>query len=149
MSRIKLKNRNRLFPWNNDNLKSFLSSDNFFENDFFDDDSLMPAMNVKENENDFEVEFAAPGFDKKDFEVTIDGDMLNVSGEKKSKAEEKEDNYTRKEFSYKSFKRSLQLPVTVDTENKIEATYNEGILKLNLLKKEEDKITPKKKIEIL
>ena len=149
MSLIKFNNRNRLFPWNNDNLKSFLSSDDFFENDFFESDTLMPAMNVIEHDKDFEIEFAAPGFDKKDFEVTIDGDMLNVRGEKKTKAEEKEDNYTRKEFSYNSFKRSLKLPTNISTDNKVKATYNDGILKLNLLKKEETKIASKKKIDIM
>jgi HSP20 family protein len=149
MSLIKFNNRNRLFPWNNDHLKSFLSSDDFFENDFFESDALMPAMNVIEHDKDFEIEFAAPGFDKKDFEVTIDGDMLNVCGEKKTKAEEKEDNYTRKEFSYNSFKRSLKLPTNINTDNKVKATYNDGILKLNLLKKEETKIASKKKIDIM
>jgi HSP20 family protein len=149
MSLIKFNNRNRLFPWNNDNLKSFLSSDNYFENDFFEEDALMPAMNVIEHDKDFEIEFAAPGFDKKDFEVIIDGDMLNVSGEKKTKAEEKEDNYTRKEFSYNSFKRSLKLPNNVNTDKKVKATYNDGILKLNLLKKVEAKVAPKKMVEIL
>jgi HSP20 family protein len=79
MTLIKFNNRNRLFPtWNNDNLKSFLSSDNFFNNDFLEEDSLMPAMNVKEHNEDFEIEFAAPGFSKKDFEVTIDDNILNV-----------------------------------------------------------------------
>ncbi|MBU2939764.1 Hsp20/alpha crystallin family protein [Lacinutrix sp. C3R15] len=149
MSLIKFNNRNRLFPWNNDNLKSFLNSENFFDNDFLDDESLMPAMNVKEHDKDFEIEFAAPGFNKKDFDVTIDGDVLNVCAEKNTKQEEKEENYTRKEFSYSSFKRSLQLPKTVNTEEKVKATYDDGILKLNILKKEAEKGGAKKKIEIL
>ena len=149
MSLIKFNNRDRLFPWNNDSLKSFLSSDNFFENDFIEEDGLMPAMNVIEHDQDFEIEFAAPGFDKKDFEVIIDGDMLNVSCEKKTKTEVKEESYTRKEFSYNSFKRSLKLPNNVNTDKKVKATYNDGILKLNLLKKEEAKIAPKKMVEIL
>ena len=149
MSLIKFNNRDRLFPWNNDSLKSFLSSDNFFENDFIEEDGLMPAMNVIEHDQDFEIEFAASGFDKKDFEVIIDGDMLNVSCEKKTKTEVKEESYTRKEFSYNSFKRSLKLPNNVNTDKKVKATYNDGILKLNLLKKEEAKIAPKKMVEIL
>ena len=84
MSLIKFNNRQRLFPsWTNEGLKNFLSSDDFFNNDFFEEDSLMPAMNVKEHDDDFEIEFAAPGFNKKDFEVTIDENILNVCGEKK------------------------------------------------------------------
>ena len=140
MSLIKFNNRNRLFPsWNNDNLKTFLSTDDFFNNDFFEEDSLMPAMNVKEHDEDFEIEFAAPGFSKKDFEVTIDDDLLNVCGEKKKELEEEEEGYTRKEFSYNSFKRSLKLPTTVDTDQDVKAIYKNGILKLKLLKKEEVK----------
>ena len=150
MSLIKFNNRNRLFPtWNNDSLKSFLSNDNFFNNDFFEEDSLMPAMNVKEHGKDFEIEFAAPGFSKKDFEVTIDDNILNVCGEKKVETEEKEEDYTRKEFSYNSFKRSLSLPKSVNTDQEVKATYKNGILKLNLQKKEEAKEQPKKVIEVL
>mgnify|MGYP001053538928 CR=1 FL=1 len=150
MSLIKFNNRNRLFPsWNNDGLKSFLSNDDFFNNDFFEEDSLMPAMNVKEHEKDFEIEFAAPGFSKKDFEVTINDNILNVCGEKENETEEKEDDYTRKEFSYNSFKRSLQLPKSVNADQNVKATYKDGILKLNLQKKEEAKAKPKKVIEVL
>jgi HSP20 family protein len=139
-----------LFPsWNTDSLKSFLSSDDFFHNDFFEEDSLMPAMNVKEHDKDFEIEFAAPGFSKKDFEVTIDDNMLNVCGEKQKETEEKEEDYTRKEFSYNSFKRSLKLPKTVQTDQEVKATYKNGILKLHLQKQEETKEKPKKVIEVL
>jgi HSP20 family protein len=148
MSLIKFNNRNRLLPWTNDSLKSFLSSDDFFNNDFLDEDSLMPAMNVKEHDTDFEIEFAAPGFSKKDFEVTIEDNILNVCGEKKEEKEEKNEDYTRKEFSYNSFKRSLKLPQTVNSDQDVKATYKDGILKLNLLKKEAAKETPKKVIEI-
>lgn len=149
MSLIKFNNRRGLFPsWTNDSLRNFLSGDDFFNNDFFEEDSLMPAMNVKEHEDDFEIELAAPGFSKKDFEVTIDDNMLNVTGEKKNELEEKEEDYTRKEFSYSSFKRSLSLPKTVNTEKDVKAAYKNGILKLNLQKREEAKQQPKKVIEV-
>jgi HSP20 family protein len=134
MSILKFNNGNRLFPWNNESLKSFLSTDDFFNHDFLDENSLMPAMNVKEHDQDYEIEFAAPGFSKKDFEVTIDDNTLNVCGQKKKEVEEKEEDYTRKEFSYNSFKRSLQLPVSVNTNQDVKATYKNGILKLNLQK---------------
>jgi len=149
MTLIKFNNRNQLFPWNNNDLKNFLSTDEFFNDDFFEEDSLMPAMNVKEHNEDFEIEFAAPGFTKKDFEVTIDGDILHVNGEKSKESEEKEEGYTCKEFSYNSFKRSLKLPNTIKKDQDIKATYKNGILKLNLLKKEEVKATPKKVIEVI
>ena len=149
MSLIKFNNGNRLFPWNNNNLKRFLSSDDFFNSDFLEEDSLMPAMNVKEHNQDFIVEFAAPGFSKKDFEVTIKDNVLNVCGERKNETEESEEDFMRKEFRYNSFKRSLKLPETVNTEQDIKATYKNGILKLNLLKREDAKVKPKKVIEIL
>jgi HSP20 family protein len=149
MSLIKFNNQNRLFPWTNNGLKTFFNADDFFNNSFFEEDALMPAMNVKEHDEGFDIEFAAPGFSKKDFEVTIDDDVLNISGEKKEESEESEKNYTRKEFSYNSFKRSLKLPTSVNTDQKVKATYKDGILKLHLQKKKEAKEIAKKIIEVV
>lgn len=157
---------NRLFtPWNNsllrpwggrlfsstfDNLNNLTRFDDIFKDDFLEDESLLPAMNVREHEEDFEIEFAAPGFNKKDFEVTIEEDVLHVCGEKELEEEEKEDDYSRKEFSYKSFKRSMMLPTSVDLDQDIKASYKNGILKVKLLKKEEaiEQEPPKKVIEV-
>ena len=132
-------------------MKNLLRFDDIFKDDFFDEEGQMPAMNIKEHKNDFEIEFAAPGFDKKDFEVTIEDDVLHVFGEKKVEKEEKEEDFSRKEFSYKSFKRSAMLPESVDLDQKIKAVYKNGILKVNLLKKEEavKKLPPKKVIEVI
>lgn len=149
MSLIKFNNGNRLFPWDNRDLKRFLSSDTFFDGDFFEEEGLMPAMNIKEHKSDFEIELAAPGFSKKDFEITIDGDMLNVVGEKSHEEEEKEEGYTCREFRYSTFKRSLKLPNTVNKDKEVKATYKNGILKLNLLKSEATKKIPKKVIEVV
>jgi len=149
MSLIKFNNPNRLFPWNNNPLETLLSSNEFFNNDLFIEDGIMPAMNIKEHKKDFEIEFAAPGFNKKDFEITIDDDVLNVCGEKHFEEEEKEEGYTRKEFGYNSFRRSLKLPPIVNPESNLKATYKNGILKLNLLKKDIVKEIPKKVIEVI
>lgn len=149
MSLIKFNKRNRFFPWTNEDLKSFLSNDDFFSNDFLEEDSLMPAMNVKEHDTDYEIEFAAPGFSKNDFEVTIDDNVLNVTGEKKKEKEAKDEEFTRREFSYSSFKRSLSLPKSVNMDQDLKATYQDGILKLKLQKKEELKDQSKRVIEIL
>ena len=145
MSLVKSNNRNRLFPWNNAGLKNFLSTEGFFNDDF---DSLTPAMNVKELDNAFEIEFAAPGFTKKDFVITLDNNVLNVSCEKHEDDLQKDDGYTRREFNFESFNRSLQLPDAVNPDKEIKATYKSGILKLNLMKKEEAKHVPKKVIEV-
>ncbi|SFZ92276.1 HSP20 family protein [Flaviramulus basaltis] len=140
----------RLFPSNFDSLNSLTRFDNLFNNDFFENDSLLPAMNVKEHDKDFEIEFAAPGFNKKDFEVTIQEEVLRVCGEKEVEEEQKEDDYSRKEFSYKSFKRSMMLPPSVDLEQDIKASYKNGILNVKLLKKEEiiQQEAPKKVIQV-
>ena len=106
-----------------------------------------PALNIKETKDEFEIELAAPGYNKKDFEVTIDDGCLNISAKKEETKEEKDENYTRKEFSYASFERSLQLPDSIADE-KIKAKYDNGILKFSLAKKEEAKKQKPKVIEI-
>lgn len=136
---------------------NFFDTENFFDNRFWDYPSLLdtfwngknnePALNIKEEDDKFEIELAAPGFSKKDFEVTIDNGCLNISAEKSLSKKEKEDNYTRQEFSYNSFSRSLQLPESVKEED-IKAKYNNGILSFDLAKKKESKRLKPKKIEV-
>src|SRR2546423_11054850 len=120
--------------------------DNFWGNAMFDDDVLkqnrMPAVNVKENEKDYEIELAAPGMKKEDFRIDVENGILTISAEKKEEKEQKEDKYTRREFSYSSFNRSFSLPQNVD-ENNIKARYENGVLYLTVSKQEEEK--PKKK----
>ena len=107
----------------------------------------MPAVNVKENDNAFEVEIAAPGFDKKDFKISVDDGLLTVSAESKREDEQKEGNYTRKEFGYSSFSRSFNLPLNTSEED-IQAKYEEGVLKLIIAKKNIAAAKPKRSIEI-
>lgn len=155
MTLIKTNKRKRLFPlssnptqWYSNPFRNFLNYDDLFNDDFFEDDSLLPAMNVKENDDHLEIEFAAPGFSKDEFEITIENDILHVSGERSEEKEEKNEDYSRKEFNYNSFKRSIKLPVNINIESKIKATYKRGILKLNLLKVKEVKKEIEKIIEI-
>lgn len=146
---MSLINFNNQFPWNKSIFSNFLNADDFLNDDFFSKDSLMPAMNVAEHENDFEIELAVPGFSKKDFNVIIDDNGLHISAEKEKKVEENEVGYLRKEFSYNSFKRSMKLPENINLDKKVKANYKDGILKFNLLKKEEAKTLPKKVIEVM
>ncbi|MFK5974731.1 MAG: Hsp20/alpha crystallin family protein [Flavobacteriaceae bacterium] len=95
-----------------------------------------PAVNIKENEKDFELEFAVPGRQKDDFKIEIDNNVLTVSSETKTEDEAVEGNYTRREFSISSFKRVFTLPETID-EDKIKASYENGMLKFSLPKKKE------------
>ena len=148
MTLIKYNNRNSLLPWTNDSLTNFFNTGGFF-NTIREDDNLIPAMNVKEKDDCFDIEFAAPGFSKKDFEVTIDDDILHIRAENKKESEESEAGYVCKEFSYNSFKKSLKLPSSVNTDQNVKATYQEGILKLHLQKKEELEEATKKVIEVM
>ncbi|NVK53437.1 MAG: Hsp20/alpha crystallin family protein [Flavobacteriaceae bacterium] len=126
--------------------------DDFFRDwsttNFSETNTTLPAVNIKETENDFTVDVAVPGMDKKDFKIDLDNDILTISSEKKSSNEETNDRYTRKEYSYLSFKRSFTLPKGVVDSNKIEAVYNNGELKITIPKLEEAKPKPVKLIEV-
>ena len=130
--------------------------DRFFEGDLFDwsnrnfsvTNTTLPSVNIKENTEAFVVEVAAPGFEKGDFKLELNHDLLTVSSEKKVENETKEgEQFTKREFSYQSFSRSFTLPHTADGD-KIEAAYENGILKVSIPKKEEAKPKPSRTIEI-
>jgi len=131
--------------------------DNFFNTDFMDWDfknhsltnTTLPAVNIMETSENFVVEMAAPGMEKQDFDIQLDNGMLTISSEKEMSNEVKEDDrYTRREFSYQSFKRTFQLPKAVVDESKIKARYENGILNVTIPKKDEAKSLPPKKIKI-
>lgn len=109
--------------------------------------NTLPAVNIRENEREFELEIAVPGKKKEDFNIEVDNNVLTVSLEEKKEDEVKEKNYSRREFSYSSFKRAFTLPETVD-EEKINAAYTDGILRFTLPKREEALPRPKRLIEI-
>lgn len=109
--------------------------------------NTLPSVNVVESEENFRIELAAPGLSREAFKVNVHEDVLTISSEKKTENEDKAENYTRREFSYASFKRSFNLPESVDSDN-IAATYNEGILNVTLPKKEEAKPKEPKLIEV-
>ncbi len=111
-------------------------------------DTTLPSVNIKENTDAFMVEVAAPGFDKSDFNIELNNDLLTISSEKKVENEVKDDEkISRQEFSYQSFTRSFTLPELVEDE-KISAKYENGILSIVIPKKEEAKPKPIKQIEI-
>ncbi|MBP8946786.1 MAG: Hsp20/alpha crystallin family protein [Bacteroidales bacterium] len=116
--------------------------DEFLGDDFLKDFFYMPeqfnapAVNVSEDENKFQIEVAAPGFNKDDFKVSLDNDVLTIQSEKTEEKEEKDKRYRRREFNYQSFSRSFIVPDYIDKE-KIEAEYKDGILYLNLPKMKE------------
>ena len=122
--------------------------EDFFKpwNDWFDNGGLwgrvmkIPAVNVTDNKDNYLVSVAAPGMKKNDFKINIEGNMLSINCEKEETKEEKEKKYTRKEYSYSSFSRSFTLPEDV-LRQKIEATYEDGVLNVKLPKSEESKKT--------
>jgi HSP20 family protein len=127
--------------------------DEFFGKDFlsniFDTQTgiSMPSVNIIEGKEDFKIEVAAPGLEKKDFKIDLNNSVLTISSEKELKNEQTEDKYMRREFSYSTFQRSFALPNTVDAE-KINASYKEGILSVLIPKKEEAKEKPARTIKI-
>ncbi|UZH54820.1 Hsp20/alpha crystallin family protein [Salinimicrobium tongyeongense] len=109
----------------------------------------VPAVNISENDEAFRLELAAPGMAKQDFNLELDNGVLTISAEEQKENEKKENGgrFTRREFSYTSFKRAFSLPDTVEAD-KISAEYKEGVLMINLPKREDAKVQPKRMIEI-
>lgn len=110
----------------------------------------MPRVNISETDEQFMVEMAAPGMKREDFNVELDNDTLIISSEMTRSSEGENDeksSFTRREFSYESFKRSFYLPNTVEAD-KIKAKYEDGVLRLIIPKKEEAKRKPPRTIEI-
>ena len=124
-----------MFNWKNDN--------------FSETNTTIPAVNIKETSENYEVEVAAPGMTKKDFKVELDGSLLTISSEKSLTEESNEEHrYSRKEFSYQSFSRTFNLQKNVVDIEKIQARYENGLLHLLIPKKEEAKQKPPRLIEI-
>lgn len=127
--------------------------DDFFSRDFFNwnnNIATVPAVNIHETNEGFEVQMAAPGMHKEDFKITLEGNMLNISSSMEDKKNQRGNNgnYNRMEFSYQAFQRSFELPKDVVDESKIEAQYENGLLKVSIPKKEEVKQKAPKLIEI-
>lgn len=146
MSIIKSNKKETEFP---SLLTDFFDYDRFFGNRWFEREfnNSLPAVNIKEDGNQFDIDFAAPGFSKSDFKIDVEDNVLTVSAEKKEEKSEENKRFTRKEFSYNTFSRSFTLPQTVNAD-KIDAKYKDGLLHLQIPKKEEAKSLPKKQITI-
>ncbi len=136
-----------LVKFTNENRERGLSPvfSNVFEslfNDSFLSDrmvSRVPAVNIAETDNEYQIELAAPGMKKDDFKINLDKNLLTISVEKKDEKTEEDKRYNKREYSYMSFVRTFTLPEFADQEN-IEAEYNDGILQLKIAKKEEAKM---------
>lgn len=127
-------------------LESFFSD--FFSDEIGRNPIIRPAANIYEDKNGrFYIELSAPGFDKKDFKVELDGQLLTVSAQKEETKEEKDKKSYHQEFSGYEIKRSFTLGEDLDTET-LNAKYENGVLRIFIDRKEEAKPKPVKKIEI-
>lgn len=130
--------------------------DDFFNRDLFNwgntnfsnTNTTVPAVNIKETGENYEVEVAAPGMTKKDFKVELDGNLLTISSERTNQDEAEGERYVRREFSYQSFLRTFTLQKDVVDIDKIEAKYENGLLHLLIPKKDEAKQKPPRLIQI-
>ena len=121
--------------------------DEWFDNGIWLKTIQTPSINIAENKDHFTVSVAAPGLKKEDFKISVDSNILTVSSEKEHKTEEKNENYTRKEYNYASFCRSISLPEDIDKE-KINANYQDGILNIRIPRMQEKMNHSKKYIEV-
>lgn len=139
----------RLFPslmgdfFNNDRLLLDFNGD-LFNSNFLE---VVPEANIIENNKEYQIELAAPGLERKDFKVEVNNDVLSISAEKEEESKKEDKNYRSREFSYNSFYRSFALPQNLVTD-KIDAKYENGILKLVLPKMEVSVQKPLKKIKV-
>jgi HSP20 family protein len=128
------KKNSALLPGFNDIFESVLG-DTFFNDRRL---SSVPAVNISESYEAYHIELAAPGLRKEDFKVSVDRHMLTISTEQRTENNSEGKIYNRREYSYSAFTRSFTLPESANVEQ-IQATYTDGILKLNIPKKEEAK----------
>jgi HSP20 family protein len=149
-----------LMKSNNGNLIPSIPSllNDFFANDWLSSSAgnwrtsgtTMPAVNVKETNDEFHIEVAAPGMKRDDFKVELDNNFLTISAELEQKNEQNNEGegYTRREFSYQSFQRSFALPENKVEGEKVAAKYVDGILHITVPKREEAKAKPVKQIKV-
>jgi HSP20 family protein len=146
-----VKRNSHLFPDMPGLFNDFLSRDlwNWGLGNNSTTNTTIPAVNVREDNDNFYVEVAAPGMKKEDFNVALDGTTLTIQSEKKEEREEKDgERYNRREFSYQSFQRVFELPAHVVDAEHIEAKYEHGLLHLTIPKREEAKQRPPRMIQI-
>ena len=124
-----------------------LFDDLIFNQDWNNQNLSLPAVNIIEADDHFDIQLATPGMKKSDFKIEVEEGVLIISSDTHTKSNEAETSFTRKEFGYHSFKRSFKIPDTIYVD-RISATYKEGILTVSLPKKEEALPQPKKLVSI-
>lgn len=147
-----IKNNGNLFPSIPSLFDDFLMRDwlDWSNSNWRSSGATLPAVNVVETNDDFQIEVAAPGMKREDFKIELDNNLLIISSQHEENREQKDQqgNYTRREFSYQAFQRSFALPENKVHGDKIAARYVDGILRIIVPKREEAKIKPAKQIAV-
>lgn len=129
---------------------SLLSPD-FFDTDFNTLPSRLgltiPTANVTETAKDYNIELAAPGLERKDFNIEVENHCLCISAEKKEEKKEKDGDFTRREYSFNSFSRSFTLPENVK-DGDIDAKYENGVLRVTVPKAKETPVKMARKVTV-
>ncbi|AVR45104.1 heat-shock protein [Christiangramia fulva] len=107
----------------------------------------LPPLNIKDKGNHYEIEMAAPGLTKDHFEIEFNNDLLTISANKEENREEKEEDYITREYNYQTFSRSISIPDNVDDSKEIKAHYENGVLKIDLMKKNSS-VSKSKKVKV-
>jgi len=118
-----------------------------FNQDWKNQKLSLPAVNIIEADDHFDIQLATPGMKKSDFQIEVEEGVLIIFSDTVTQSNETETSFTHKEFGYHSFKRSFNIPDTIYVD-RISATYKEGILTVSLPKKEEALPQPKKLVSI-
>ncbi len=139
---------NSQLPETNDWFNHFLGRDFFVEPEHFFGYNSQPKVNIIENENHYQIDVAAPGYNKNDFKVELDNSVLTISVEKTNEVKDENTRYSHHEYNYGSFKRSFTLPKGKIQESNITAQYTNGILNIAIPKTEEAKPKPKRILDI-
>ena len=144
MNNLVRKGSQRMNPW----LRDFFDVENVFGDWSGSGGKAFPAVNISEDDKSFCVDVVAPGLKKEDFKVNIEDDVLTISAETKSETsdEDKNKQYSRREYSYSSFTRSFRLPENAK-DDEVSASYNDGILKLKI-PKTQSPVKAKKEITV-
>jgi len=153
---IRSKGTETAVPTLRTRLAEFFDTENFFDAPFWPGLLFrngvhfqnLPATNIRETDEGFIVELAAPGLEKDDFQLDVNNGCLEIKVEKEAESETKGEQFSRREYSYNSFHRSFILPEKVLTE-KIKAEYRDGVLKVLLPKVAEEKTKPIKKVKVV
>lgn len=133
------------FPAIGTMLEDFWNTDKLFTKSFWERETL-PAVNVKDKKHSYELEMAAPGFKKEDFNISTENGLLIISAESSKDQKEENESFTRQEFSYSSFTRTFNIPENV-VKDDIKAKYQDGLLKVEM-KKTGESTESKKKVSI-